>query len=109
MNVVRAVTVCLGAGVLAATLGLAKKPGDPAKGKVVFQQCAMCHNSDNADKKMGPGLKGLFHKEKLQNGKRVTEQSVRAQIDDGGSGMPPFKAMLSDQEKEDLLAYLKTL
>ncbi len=101
--------VCLGAGVLAASLGLAKKPGDPAKGKVVFQQCAMCHNSDTADKKMGPTLKGLFHKEKLQNGKKVTEQTVRAQVDNGGNGMPPFKDMLSDQEKEDLIAYLKTL
>ena len=104
----RILALCLGAGLLAA-LGAAKKPGDPAKGKVVFQQCSMCHNIDSTDKKMGPGLKKLFHKDKLQNGKKATEQTIRAQVDQGGNGMPPFKEMLSDQEKEDLMAYLKTL
>ena len=100
--------MCLGMAALAA-LGTAKGKGDAAKGKVVFQQCLMCHNTDNAEKKIGPGLKGLFHKEKLQNGKKLTESSVRAQIDAGGNGMPPYKDMLSDQEKDDLMAYLKTL
>ncbi len=83
--------------------------GDAAKGKVVFEQCAVCHNADNNDKKFGPGLKGLFKHDKLANGKKMTEANVRAQIDDGGSGMPPFKDVLDDQQKEDLLAYLKTL
>jgi mono/diheme cytochrome c family protein len=30
-------------------------------------------------------------------------------VDDGGQGMPAYKDMLSDQEKDDLVAYLKTL
>lgn len=58
---------------------------------------------------MGPALKGLFRKEKMQNGKRVREASVRAVIDQGVNGMPPFKEMLSAQEKNDLVAYLKKL
>src|SRR5580658_8313056 len=34
---------------------------DAAKGKVVFdQQCGICHDAATTDKKMGPGLKGLF-------------------------------------------------
>ena len=69
----------------------------------------MCHRGESTDKKIGPGLKGLFQKEKLLNGKKPTEQTIRARIDEGGSGMPPFKDMLSDQEKDDLVAYLKTL
>ena len=108
INAVRTWTVCLGLVAFAA-LGFGKGKGDAAKGKVVFQQCVMCHNADSAEKKIGPGLKGLFHKEKLQNGKKVTESNVRAQIDAGGNGMPPYKDMLSDQEKDDLIAYLKTL
>ena len=87
----------------------AKGKGGEAKGKVVFQQCMMCHRGESTDKKIGPGLKGLFQKEKLLNGKKPTEQTIRARIDEGGGGMPPFKDMLSDQEKDDLVAYLKTL
>lgn len=86
------------------------KGGDADKGKALFaQQCATCHNATNTEKKLGPGLKGLFQMTKLNNGKKATEQNIRAQIDNGGNGMPPFKDMLSDHEKDDLVAYLKTL
>jgi len=88
---------------------LSSAKGDPEKGKAVFEQCAICHNPDSDEKKMGPGLKGLFKKDKLSNGKKPTEANVRARIDEGGSGMPAYKDMLSDQEKDDLIAYLKTL
>lgn len=86
-----------------------KKAGDAAKGKAVFEQCAVCHNPDNNDKKVGPGLKGLFKKAKLNNGKKLTDESVLARINQGGDGMPAYAEMLTDQEKADLLAYLKTL
>ena len=83
--------------------------GDAAKGQEVFMQCSVCHNADSTEKKMGPGLKGLFKNEKLANGKKPTEANVRTQIDEGGNGMPSYKDMLSDAEKNDLIAYLKTL
>jgi cytochrome c len=87
--------------------------GDPAKGKEVFEQCAVCHNADSDEakgvQKAGPGLKGLFKRDKLTNGKKPTEANIRAQIDDGGNGMPAYKDLLNDQEKDDLIAYLKTL
>lgn len=91
------------------SLMAADKKGDAAKGKEVFQQCSVCHNADSTEKKMGPGLKGLFAKDKLTNGKKPTEANVRAKIDEGGNGMPAYKDMLSDTEKTDLIAYLKTL
>jgi len=87
----------------------ADKKGDAEKGKEVFQQCGVCHNADSTEKKMGPGLKGLFQNEKMNNGKKPTEANVRAKIDEGGNGMPSYKEMLSDDEKNDLIAYLKTL
>lgn len=83
--------------------------GDPAKGKEVFTQCAICHNADSDEKKMGPGLKGLFKKDKLADGKKASEANIRSRIDDGGNGMPPYKELLDDQQKDDLIAYLKTL
>src|SRR5947208_10111550 len=88
---------------------LSAPKGDAAKGKVVFEQCAVCHNADSDEKKMGPGLKGLFKKDKLTNGKKPSDATVLAKINEGGNGMPAYKDMLSDAEKDDLLAYLKTL
>jgi cytochrome c len=82
---------------------------DAAKGKELFEQCSVCHNADSEEKKMGPGLKGLFKKDKLTNGKAPTEANVKAKINEGGGGMPPYADSLTDAEKADLIAYLKTL
>ena len=108
MNRTRVYACCaiLATGSIAA---LAAGKGDAAKGKEVFSQCAVCHNADSTEKKMGPGLKGLFSHDKLVNGKKVTDATVREKIEEGGNGMPSYKDMLSDTEKDDVVAYLKTL
>ena len=98
-----------GTFLVGSTTLLAAGKGDAAKGKAVFEQCGVCHNADSTEKKMGPGLKGLFKKDKMSNDKKPTDANVRAKIDEGGNGMPSYKDMLSDQEKDDLIAYLKTL
>jgi cytochrome c2 len=96
---------------LSATLALsaADKKGDPGKGKELFEPCSVCHNADTTEKKIGPGLKGLFKRDKLASGKKVTDANIRARIDEGGNGMPAYKDMLSDEEKANIIAYLKTL
>ena len=84
--------------------------GDAAKGKDVFEQCSVCHNTDSTEKKMGPGLKGMFKKAKMDStGKPVTDANVLQKINEGGNGMPGYKDMLTDAEKANLMAYLKTL
>jgi len=105
-----AVIPALGMSLLLAQTGKQKTQGDAARGKTVFEgQCAVCHNADSTVKKIGPGLKRLLKKPKLVNGKAATEANVRAIIDSGGNGMPPFKDILSAAQKDDLIAYLKTL
>jgi mono/diheme cytochrome c family protein len=107
MNRLRILALCT---IAAAGLGLAAGKPDPAQGKVAFQQqCAVCHNANSDQKKMGPGLKALFKKDKLANGKKPTEVNVRAKIDQGGNGMPAYKDLLDAQQKDDVIAYLKTL
>ena len=104
--------VCLSsAGLLFAfaSLAPAQKKGDAAKGKEVFEQCAVCHNTDTDEKKIGPSLKGLFKRGKLKNGKPVNDANVRAMINAGGNGMPSYSDMLSEDEKDNVIAYLKTL
>jgi cytochrome c2 len=87
-----------------------QKKGDAAKGKEVFEQCSVCHNSDSTEAKMGPGLKGLFKKGKLQsNGKPVNDANVVEKINDGGNGMPAYKDQLNDDDRANLIAFLKTL
>jgi mono/diheme cytochrome c family protein len=87
----------------------ALQKGDVEKGKKVFEQCVVCHNTDSDEKKVGPSLKGLFEHKKLKSGKTVSDESVLAQINNGGNGMPTFADKLSADEKQDLLAYLHTL
>ena len=87
-----------------------KGGGDATKGKDVFEStCSACHNADSNEKKIGPGLKDLFKQDKLVNGKKPTEANVKALIDAGGNGMPSYADLLKDEEKANVIAYLKTL
>jgi cytochrome c2 len=109
MNRLTLVTGCLALALASAPAFAGDKKGDPEKGKELFQQCSVCHNADSTEKKMGPGLKGLISRDKMTNGKKPTDATVREKIDEGGNGMPAYKEMLSEEEKDDLIAYLKTL
>ncbi len=87
----------------------ARNKGDAEQGKKMFEQCAICHNADTGDKKVGPSLKGLFQRNKLKNGKSVSDENVLTRINSGGGGMPSFADKLSQEEKDNLLAYLHSL
>ena len=63
-------------------LPLTAADGDAKKGQSVFDNCAVCHNSDSTETKIGPGLKGLFKREKLVNGKPVNDANVKGLITD---------------------------
>ena len=104
----------LAAGCLGVLLGvgmpMSGAAADAKKGKAVFDEnCSMCHESASTEVKVGPGLKGLFKKEKLKNGKKPSDAVVLAIINAGGGGMPAYGDQLSDEEKANVLAYLRTL
>jgi mono/diheme cytochrome c family protein len=82
-----------------------------AAGKAVFEQkCAVCHNADSTDKKIGPGLKGLYARGTFTtSGNKLTDESVTAFIQAGSGMMPPFKGVLEPAALQDVVAYLKTL
>ena len=76
-------------------------------GLAVFQaHCAGCHTITD-ESRVGPGLAGLFERERLPNGLSVTEDNVRAWITRGGGQMPPQRLLA--EELDALIAYLKTL
>ncbi len=81
-----------------------------ALGKKLFEErCAICHFSKSEVKKIGPGMKGLYHRGKDADGKTVNDASLRAWIEKGGKNMPGFKDSLKEEEIRALIAYLKTL
>ena len=83
--------------------------GDPVKGKEVFKPCLGCHSVDTDQRKMGPSLRSLFGKVLLRNGKRTTEENVRSLVLDGYNQMPPFRSFITEEQADDLMAYLLTL
>jgi cytochrome c len=105
----KSVTLLFAGAIALAGSNLYAQKGDAAKGKEVFDQCSVCHNSDTTEVKMGPGLKGLFKRTKMTSGKPLTEANVLMQINEGGNGMPAYKDILSDEEKANVIAFLKTL
>ena len=90
--------------------------GDPVAGKKLYKaHCALCHFADAGIVKVGPGMKGLFHRKKLPlSGLPVTEENVRQRVAEGTPDpqkplMPAYKDIFTPREMDDLLAYLKTL
>ena len=81
-----------------------------AYGRQVFAaRCSNCHYADSADGLYGPGLQGLLRKPYLPSGRVANDKSVTGVILRGWAMMPPLGNTLTDQELQDLLAYLHTL
>ena len=78
-------------------------------GRIVFnQRCEICHFSDSAAQKIGPGLKKLFARVRFADGGKVSEASVAARIQKGGKDMPGYEGVLKAGQVQALIAYLKT-
>lgn len=72
--------------------------------------CSTCHDTESTEFGFGPGLQGLFERDKMpKSGRPVSEAAVRRQLREPYDAMPSFKEKLTDEELEDLVAYLKTL
>jgi len=75
-------------------------------GVAIFNtNCSGCHNL-TAETKVGPGLGPLFTLAKLPNGKPVNDDNLKQWIHTGGGAMPGFSSLTDDQLNQ-LLAYLK--
>lgn len=82
---------------------------DVAAGNDVFEaQCLTCHNTDSTEAKDGPGLKGVKNG-KLPSGASATHDTILEIINKGRRAMPAFNETLTDQQKENVVAYVLTL
>ena len=64
-------------------------------------KCARCHTIRHTGGVKGPDLSGV--------GRRLSDEQIRAQIQNGGKQMPSFGDVLEASETDDLVAYLHSL
>jgi mono/diheme cytochrome c family protein len=79
-----------------------------ARGAVVYQQkCARCHYPTTTQGLHGPGLQALTKVKAMPSGAPPTDERLTETILHGRSMMPATQ--LTDDQLNDLLAYLHTL
>jgi cytochrome c553 len=80
------------------------------RGRTLFaSKCAGCHDPDSTRTIIGPGLKGILKRPTLPiSGDPAKPQNFLLKLKNPMGRMPSF-AYLSDEELEDLIAYLNTL
>jgi cytochrome c551 len=73
--------------------------GDPKEGAVVFSEnCSTCHGATGEGGNGGPDLNTMPLAQ--------TEEGAIQQVTNGGGGMPPFGGTLSEEEIENVAAYV---
>ena len=79
-----------------------------ARGAAVFQaKCARCHNPTTTRPLHGPGLQALTKEGSMPSGAPPTDDRLADRILHGYGMMPATP--LTDDQLQDLLAYLRTL
>lgn len=91
-----------------AELGL--NPQQAAGRKIYDSHCDRCHEPYSTRGKKGPGLKSVFKQPYLSiSGLPANDERVADIIRLGRKEMPGYSQTLSQQDIEDLLAYMHTL
>lgn len=91
-----------------AELGL--NPQQSAGRKIYDSQCDRCHEPYSTRGKKGPGLKGVFQNKYLPiSGLPANDDRVTDIIRLGRKEMPGYSQTLSQQDIDELLAYMHTL
>jgi mono/diheme cytochrome c family protein len=79
-----------------------------ARGQQVYKAyCARCHYANNTHSLHGPGLQAITKVKAMPSGAPPTDERLTAVILRGRNMMPATQ--LSDEQLNDLLAYIKTL
>jgi len=91
-----------------AELGLT--PQQAAGRRIYDDNCDRCHEPYSTRGKKGPGLKGVFKNKYLSiSGLPANDERVTDIIRLGRKEMPGYSQKLSDQDLQELLAYMHTL
>lgn len=81
-----------------------------ARGRRVYDQhCLVCHEAYSSSDRNGPSLMGLYKKKFMVSGQPVNDDRVRDITLMGKSKMPAYQGVLTDDQVNDMIAYIKTL
>lgn len=87
--------------------------GDPNKGKALYEQlCASCHGGQGkGDGPAGQALVPPAADLTAPASRRKSDAELRTIIEKGkpGTAMPGWRGRLSEQERQDVLAYVRSL
>jgi mono/diheme cytochrome c family protein len=73
------------------------------------RRCAHCHEeNDLALKKIPPDLHSVFSRTTLPSGAPATDAEVRRMVLAGKGMMPAFTGRFTDEQMDELVAYLHT-
>jgi mono/diheme cytochrome c family protein len=80
-------------------------------GRHIFDQnCERCHSAYTSKDRKGPSLKGVFHRQYLTvSGMPANDERVTDIVRMGRNNMQGFSQVLTQDQINDLLAYLHTL
>jgi mono/diheme cytochrome c family protein len=91
-----------------AELGL--NPQQAAGRQLYDNYCDRCHEPYSSRGKKGPGLKGVFKQQYLSlSGLPANDERMTDIIKNGRAKMEGFRQVMTDQQVQDLIAYLHTL
>jgi mono/diheme cytochrome c family protein len=91
-----------------AELGLNPQQADGRK--LYDNYCDRCHEPYSSRGKKGPSMKGVFKKQYLSiSGLPANDERMTDIIKNGRAKMEGFRQVMTDQQIQDLLAYLHTL
>jgi mono/diheme cytochrome c family protein len=78
--------------------------------KLYDNYCDRCHEPYSSRGKKGPGLKGVFKQQYLSlSGLPANDERMTDIIKNGRAKMEGFRQVMTDQQVQDLIAYLHTL
>lgn len=123
MKLASAAVIALGFAAVLCTGAPAYSAGDPVAGQKVFNKCKTCHEVDQLKNKVGPELVGIFgrkagtapdfkYSDAMKDSGITWDEKTLAQYVKDPKAMVPgnkmaFPGLKTDQEVDDLLAYLK--
>jgi hypothetical protein len=85
-------------------------PESIARGENIFKEkCSFCHDPQSTENIVGPGLKGILKNPELPISRRpATPDNIRNQLRKPFGRMPAFD-YLTEEEADDVIAFLNTL
>jgi len=82
-----------------------------AEGRKLYDNyCDRCHEPYSSRGKKGPSMKGVFKQQYLSvSGLPANDERMTDIVKNGRAKMEGFRQVMTDQQIQDLLAYLHTL